>query len=105
MSGEGPNFKISGSFGSREKKFRINFSKENTKFCLSVHYNTDNNYLFVNWKQKKFEADNKDINFLTQFGLGSISNVFISTESREVSLDGNVYDFSVNCQIDRADLF
>ena len=55
--------------------------------------------------KNKFEADNKDINFRTQFCLTSVSNGFISTESREVSLNGNVYDFSVDCQIDKADLF
>ena len=37
--GEGPTYGINGSFGSPEKKFSINFSKENIKFCLSLHYN------------------------------------------------------------------
>ena len=71
--------------------------KENTKFCLSLHYNADNNYLFGNGKEIiKFKADNKNINFPTQCCLGSISNGFGNTESREVSLNGNVYDFSVD---------
>ena len=35
--GEGPTFGINGSFGPPEKKFSINFSKANTKFCLSLH--------------------------------------------------------------------
>ena len=48
--GECTTFRINGSFGSPEKKFRINFSKANTKFCLSLHYNADNSYLFVNGK-------------------------------------------------------
>ena len=53
-----------------EKKFSISFSTENAKFCLSVHYNLDNSYLFVNEKETfKFEADNKIVNFLTQFSL------------------------------------
>ena len=43
-----PNFGINGSFDSPEKKFSINFRKSNTKFCLSLHYNADNSYLFVN---------------------------------------------------------
>ena len=43
-------------------------------------------------KKKKL----KKINFSTQFCLGSISNGFSNTESREVSLNGNVYDFSVD---------
>ena len=34
-----------------KKMFSINFSKENTKLCLSLHYNADNNFLFVNGKE------------------------------------------------------
>ena len=44
-------------------------------------------------KNKKIK---KKINFSTQFCLGNISNGFSNTESREVSLNGNVYDFSVH---------
>ena len=44
----------------------------------------------------KFKDDNKNVNFPTQFCLGSISNGFSSTESREVSLNRNVHDFSVD---------
>ena len=50
--GLGPTFGINGSFGSPEKIFSINFTKANTKFCLSLHYNVDNSYLFVNEKKK-----------------------------------------------------
>ena len=57
---------INGSFGSAEKKFSINFIKANTKFCLSLHYNAHNNYLFVNGKEIfKFKAGNKNVNFAT----------------------------------------
>ena len=51
------------------------------------------------------KADNKNVNFPTQFFLGSISNRFSATDSREVSLDGNVYDFSVDYKsIDKFDI-
>ena len=61
--GLGPTFGIYGSFGLPEKKFSINFTKANTKFCLSLHYNADNSYLFVNAKEIiKFKADNKNVN-------------------------------------------
>ena len=33
-----------------EKMYSINFTKTNTKFCLSLHYNGANSYLFVNGK-------------------------------------------------------
>ena len=52
--------------------------------------------LLMEKKKFKFKADNKNKNFPTQFCLGSISNGFSATKSREVSLNGNVYDFSVD---------
>ena len=95
--GKGPAFRINGNFGSPEKKFSINFTKKNTKCCLSLHYNADNSYLLVNGKEIiKFKDDNKNVNFPTWFCLGSISDGPSATESREVSLNGNVYHFSVD---------
>ena len=65
-----------------EKKFNINFTKASTKFCLSLHYNADDSYLFANGKEiVKFKADNKNVNFLTQFCLGSISTRFSAIEN------------------------
>ena len=45
--GEGPSKGINGSVGAVEKKFSINFGNANTKFCLSLHYNGDESYLYV----------------------------------------------------------
>ena len=61
--------------------------------------------LFVNGKEiSKFKVDKKN-NFLFLFCLGSISTGFSATESREVSLHGNVYDFSVDYNsIDKSDI-
>ena len=57
----------------QRKVLSISFSKANTKFFLSLHYNADNSYLFVNGKEIfKFKADNEKINFRHQFCLGSI---------------------------------
>ena len=95
--GEGPAFGINGSVSSPEKKSSVNFSEANTKFCLSLHCNGDNSYLFVDGIEiSKFKADNENVNFATHLCLGSISNGFRATESREVSLKGNVYDFSID---------
>ena len=80
-----------------QKNFSIDFSKANTKICLSLHYNGDNSYLSVNGKETyKFEADNKNVDFPTQLCLGSISNKFGAIDSREVVLEGNLYNFSVD---------
>ena len=35
--GEGPTFRINGRFSSPEKRFSINFSEANKKFCLSLN--------------------------------------------------------------------
>ena len=48
---EGAVYGITGSFGSPEKKFSINFTKADIKFCLNLNYNADNCYLFVNGKE------------------------------------------------------
>ena len=53
--------------------------------------------MFVNAKEIfKFKIENKNVNFPTQFCLGSMSNGFSALESREVSLKVNVYNFSVD---------
>ena len=62
--------------------------------------------MFVNGKEIfKFKTDNKNVNFPTQYCLGSVSNGFSASESREVSLNRNVYDFSVDYNyIDKFDI-
>ena len=58
-SGEGLTYGINGSFGAPDKTFSINFSKAKTKICLSLNYNHDNIYLFVNGRKiYKFKANN-----------------------------------------------
>ena len=52
-----------------------------------------------------FKAKNKNVNFPTQFCLGSISDGFSANESRQVSLNGNVYGFSVDYKsLDKSDI-
>ena len=88
---EGDAFGFNGSSGAPEKKISINFSKANTKLWLNLHCNAHNSYLFVNGREIfKFNADNKNVNFPIQFCLESVSNGFRVTESREVSLNGDV---------------
>ena len=93
--GESPIDGINERFGSPEKKFNINFSKRNTKFCLGLHYNADNSYLFVNGKEI-FKVCNKNVNFPTQGITWKYIFGFSAIESRDVSLNENVYDFSVD---------
>ena len=62
--------------------------------------------MFVNGKDIfKFNADNQNVNVSIQSCLGSIFNGFSNTKSTEVSLNGNVYDFSVDYNsIDKSDI-
>ena len=69
----------------------INFTKENTKFCSSLHYNGASSYLFVNDIEIiKFKAKDSEITAYPQC-LGDISKDWLKT-----GLKGYVYDFSVD---------
>ena len=58
---------------SAEKMYSINFTKKNTKFCLSLHYNGANSYLFVNGTEIiKFKAKYSEI-LACSLCLGNIS--------------------------------
>ena len=89
-----------------QKRTLISIFKASTKFSLSLRYTVDNSYLFFNGKEIfKFKVDNKNVNFPTQFCLGSISNGFSALECREVSINGNVYDILVDYNsIDKYDI-
>ena len=46
----------------QNKLYSPNFSVDNKIFCLSLHYNGDNSYLFVNGKQIiNFKAKNSEL--------------------------------------------
>ena len=64
--GEGSSFNINGSFSAPGKKIIINFIKVKTELSLSLHYNSDNSYLFVNGKEIfKLKVNNVNLNYLT----------------------------------------
>ena len=82
---------IDGRFGSPEKKFSIDFTIAKTEMFFSLRYNHNNSFLFVNGEKFfTFKADNKNIDFQTQFCLGRTSNRFGDMNSTEVSLKRNV---------------
>ena len=56
-----------------EKVYSINFTENKKKFCLSLHYNEANSYLFINGtKIIKFKAKDSEI-VATSLCLGNIS--------------------------------
>ena len=59
--GKGPTQGLESTL-SAEKLYSINFTKKNTKFCLSLHYNGANSYLFVNGTEIiKFKVKDSEI--------------------------------------------
>ena len=76
--------------------YLINFTKEKTKFCLSLHYNGANSYLFVNGTEIiKFKAKDSEI-VATPLCLGNITKEFSEDNTKKTGLNGYVYDFSVD---------
>ena len=75
--GHGLTQKVNNTTIYAEKMYSPNFSAENKTFCLSLHYNGDESYLFVNGKEViKFKAKDSEIK-ANQLTLGSISVVLI----------------------------
>ena len=76
--------------------YSINFTVTNIKFCLSLHYNGANSYLFVNGTEiQKFKAKDSEI-LATPLCLGNISKVWSVDNSKRTGFNGYVYDFSVD---------
>ena len=79
-----------------EKIYSKHFSAVNEKFVLSLHYNGDNSYLFVNDKQElKFKAKNEQI-VKEKLCLGNISDDWTTSNAEKTGLFGEVYDFAVD---------
>ena len=73
-----------------------NFTVDNKIFCLSLHYNGDNSYLFVNDKQViNFKAKNSEL-IKYPMCLGGLSKDYNKNSRKDTGLYGNVYDFSVD---------
>ena len=86
------------------KMYSPNFSVENKILVLSLHYNGDNFYLFVNGqKVTQFKAKNSEIKTNRIF-FGSLVDSKSYYDASDLSKDdvnnikmyGNVYDFSVD---------
>ena len=76
--------------------YSINFTKVNTKFCLSLHYNIANSYLFVNGTEiHKFIANDPEI-VPNNLCLGNVSKDFSESNMKKTEFNGYIYDFSVD---------
>ena len=78
-----------------EKMYSINFSKDNLKFCLNLHCNGANGFLFVNGTEIiKLKAKDSEI-VANPLCLGKISKDWSTDNMRKSSFTGYVYNFSV----------
>ena len=94
--GEGITQGLDDTALTTEKKYSINFTKNNKKFCLSLHYNGASSYLFVNGTEIiKFKAKDSEIVAYPLY-LGNISKDFSVTNMLNTGLYGYIYDFSVD---------
>ena len=79
-----------------EKNFYRNFTDPGKIFVLSLHYNGDDSYLFVNGRQElKFKSKTEHLVKET-LCLGNLSDQWTTSESEKPGLYGNIYDFVVD---------
>ena len=75
-----------------EKNYYRNFTDLGKKFVLSLHYNGDNSYLFVNGRQElkfKFKTDQL---VKEKLCIGNLSDQSTARESEKTGLYGSIYD-------------
>ena len=76
--------------------YSINFTVIKNKFCLNLHYNGSNSYLFVNGTEIiKFKAKDSEI-IVTPLHLGNISKDWSTHNIKKMGFNGYVYDFSID---------
>ena len=76
--------------------YSVNLTDHRVKYCLILHYNGANSYLFVNGTEViKFKAKDSHI-VATPLCLGNISKDWSADNMKVTGLNGYVYDFSVD---------
>ena len=83
--------------------YSINFTVTKKKFCLSLHYNGTNSYLFVNGMEIiKLKAKDSEI-VLSPLCLGNVSKDWSINDMKKTGFNGYVYDFSVDYNVTDVD--
>ena len=82
-----------------EKIYSIIFAVTKKKFCLSLHYNRANSYLFAKGTEVyKFKAKDSEI-VAAPLCLGNISKDWSADNKKKTGFNGYAYDFSVNYDV------
>ena len=80
----------------QKKYIQLDLQKKNKKFCLSLHYNKENSYLFVNCTEIH-KVKSKDLEILVHSSsLRNISKDWSADNMKKTGLNGYAYDFSVD---------
>ena len=96
IPGKGPTQWLDEHSLTLGKMYSINFIDHREKYCLSLHYNGANSYLFVNGTEIiKFKAKYSEI-VATPSCLGNISKDWSADNMKDTRLNGYVYDFSID---------
>ena len=81
-----------------EKNFYRNFTDPGKTFVLSLHYNGDESYLFVNGRQElKFKCKTDQL-VKEKLCIGNLSDQWTTSESEKTRLYRNIYNFVVDYQ-------
>ena len=77
--------------------YSINFTVTNKKFCLSLHYNGANSYLFVNGTEiYEFKSKDSEI-FVGPICLGNVSKDWlVNNMKKKNGFTGYAHDFNVD---------
>ena len=87
---------INGTTIYAEKNYSTNFTATNKNFCLSLHYNGDSSYLFVNGKEiVNFKAKDSEI-VPYPVCVGNVSKDFSLINTTNTGLYCYIYDLSVD---------
>ena len=87
---------INGTTIYAEKLYKTDFTEQDRKFVLPLHYNGGNSYLFVNGVQQlKFKTKKCEVKRVS-LCLGNLSDDWSQTNATKTGLHGNVYDFAVD---------
>ena len=79
-----------------EKRYFRNFTEPGSKFVLSLQYNSNDSYLFVNGRQElKFKAKTDQL-VKEKLCIGNLSDQWTTSESEKTGFYGNIYDFIVD---------
>ena len=79
-----------------EKNFFRNFTDFGKKFMLSLHYNGDDSYLFVNGRQELEFKCKTDQLVKEKLCIGSLSDQWTTSESEKTGVYGKIYDVVVD---------